>query len=100
MAEYVWVNVYPKGDLLGFSRWYQSYEAARFNSTNNCLSTDRYRVEERDGTRVFVYDPEPKYEERDFELAKGLWAICSQGTQKTWTEIAAERIAKHRKGGT
>lgn len=106
MAEYVWVNVYPSGKQ--FSPYpfngHDSRELADKAGWKERLSCDRYRVEERDGTRVLVYDPEPKYEQRDLEVVcairGGATAIYGTVYFTKSAEQAAELVAKHRQQAT
>lgn len=100
MAEYVWISVYQK-DLgyVPFYLWSSRDDAftGPGGKRPGTLCTDRYRIEERDGTRVLIYDPEPKYEQRDLELVKKLWG---QDMTFLTVEQAAELVAKHRQQAT
>lgn len=102
MAEYGWVNVYrPNSGYVPFFIWKSREEAGRAyeQSGTAVIRTDRYRVEERDGTRVLVYDPEPKYEQRDSllvdEIRKNHFSSFALSHQQ-----AAELVAKHRQQAT
>ena len=102
MAEYVWVTVYRENS--GYMPFFvhvlrNDATIAGAGAGTDFIRTDRYRIDTINGERRMVYDPEPKYEQRDCDLVNAIRDGIGSSSFSMSFAAAAELVAKHRQAG-